>query len=140
MQATKGYFAGTHPTRTGKSKSPSGMDQKTGHTIHGGVVVVSLPKSGEEGLHQKKRKEKSDELKPELLAKPAHSGATEEGRKRAQEATIASTSGRLNHPAGQSVQALKRTRSSVSFLPIHSLTRRAALHEQQLYVVSRRGV
>lgn len=72
MQATKGYFAGTHPTRTGKSKSPSGMDQKTGHTIHGGVVVVSLPKSGEGVLHQKKRKEKSDELKPELLVKPAH--------------------------------------------------------------------
>ena len=67
MQATKGYFAGTHPTRTGKSKSPSGMDQKTGHTIHGGVVVVvvSLPKSGERGTISIKRKETKKERRIE---------------------------------------------------------------------------
>ena len=93
MQATKGYFAGTHPTRTGKSKSPSGMDQKTGHTIHGGVseIAVSLVAQKRRGggapSKEKQRKEKSDELKPELLVKPAHSGPhkrAESGPKRPQ--------------------------------------------------------
>lgn len=112
------------------------MDQRTGHTIHGGVseiAVVSLVaqkrRGGRGSIKRKEKKRKERRIEARITGQTGPFGATQEGRKRAQEATIASTSGRLNHRARQSVQALKRSRSSCLF---HSLTRRAALHEQQL--------